>query len=420
MKNTIRLQKYNFIQIATFVSFCILILTISIYSYNQIAKPLPRDPDLTNLPDPVLDDHPEWVALFDSTWRICKDNLHEGRPNSGFIDLYLDEAMSYWKIWQWDQCFMTMYAKYSNHEFPEIECLENFYKKQHANGFICRELQEEDGLDVYPNSSQPWPNPNPNPPLYSLAEWDYYLVTGDASHFTKEIESNGTDPGIKKTVFQRLVDYYYWVRDSIRHDDGYYTSDYWANGMDDSPRNVIGAEGAWQCITTQQGLAALYLSKIAEVLGDETTKAAMIKEYNEHKELVNSTMWDTVDNFYYDLDSERKMYRGWNDTKTKTVASFWPMIAEFASEEQTQKLVEHIINPEEFWLDHVIPTLSKDSYDYNGPFGEYWRGAIWAPTNYSTVRGLMAYGRDSLCKEIAENHIDNIDKLYKQGGVSYD
>ena len=63
-------------------------------------------------------------------------------------------------------------------------------------------------------------------------------MTGDASRFTRTVTSNRDDePPHAKTIFRRMVDYHFWIKENIRHTDGHYRSDLWANGMDDSPRN---------------------------------------------------------------------------------------------------------------------------------------------------------------------------------------
>ncbi|WP_369127526.1 MGH1-like glycoside hydrolase domain-containing protein [Terrimonas pollutisoli] len=54
-----------------------------------------------------------------------------------------------------------------------------------------------------------------------------------------------------------------------------------------------------------------------------------------------------------------------------------------------------------------FPPFQPDdpAFDSNG---EYWRGAVWAPTTYMVLRGLTNYGKDSLAYEIALNYLDKI------------
>ena len=374
------------------------------------------DPDA--LPKPVLDGHEDWIRLYYAAWDLAADNINFATPGSGFVSEYMDEALTDNKVWQWDTLFITMFAKYSNGELPIMNGVDNFYRKQRRNGFICRELSEKSGTDIYPNSSQPWDIPNPNPPLYSWAEWDYYRVTGDASRFTRPVTSNRDDePPHTKTIFQRMVDYHFWIKNNIRHPDGHYRSDWWANGMDDSPRNSINTtdanEGAWMDLAAQQALAALYLAKIAAVVGDDNVRRSMLEEHRSHRELVNDSYWHEDDKLYYDLNEDRAIY------KTKTVATFWPLIAEVASRYQADHLVHHLVDFGEFWRPTLVPTLAADQAGYSVT-GEYWQGASWPPTTYMTARGLAAYGYWPLARAVAENYVNGLWLLYQRTGTIWE
>lgn len=374
------------------------------------------DPDA--LPKPVLDGREDWIRLYYAAWDFAADNINFATPGSGFVAEYMDEALTDNKVWQWDTLFIAMFAKYANGELPIMDGVDNFYRKQRSDGFICRELNEKNGTDIYPNSSQPWDIPNPNPPLYSWAEWDYYRVTGDASRFTRVVASNRDDePPQAKTIFRRMVDYHFWIKRNIRHADGHYRSDFWANGMDDSPRNDINTtdanEGAWMDLAAQQALAALYLAKIAAVVGDEDARRSMLEEHRHHKDLVNDAYWHEGDKLYYDRDEHREIY------KTKTVATFWPLIAEVASRYQADHLVHHLVDFGEFWRPTLVPTLAADQPAYSVT-GEYWQGASWPPTTYMTTRGLTAYGYWPLARAVAENYVHALSLLYERTGTIWE
>ena len=372
----------------------------------------PYDP--TALPKPILDGREDWIELYYKAWDLAADNINFAATSTGLVAEYMDEALTDSKVWQWDTLFIAMFAKYSNGELPIMNGVDNFYRKQRSDGFICRELSEHDGTDIYPNSAQPWPVSNPNPPLYSWAEWDYYLVTGDSSRFTKTVTStrNDEDPRTK-TVLQRLYDYHFWIKNNIRHADGHYRSDEWANGMDDTPRIHITMQGAWMDLAAQQALSALYLAKMAAVAGDETKRQTLLAEYRQHKDLVNNSYWHETDKLYYDLDSRRAVY------KTKTVATFWPLIAEITSRRQADHLVHHLVDFNEFWRPLLVPTLAADHPAYTVT-GEYWKGASWPPTTYMVARGLAAQGYWPLVRTVAENYVAGLAALHQSTGTIWE
>ena len=390
------------------------ILILCLYLFiGSLSLPVFSAPNLNNLPQIVLDEHPGWIDLYNKAWQIASNKVQTGTTQNGFVTSYMDEGFSA-NIFQWDTCFITMFGRYSNGEFPSVVSLENFYRKQRANGYICREIKESDGTDYWGYNN----NVAINPPLFSWAEWQNYQVTGDAGHFTKSITSNGVDPGIAKTVLQRLVDYYYWVKNNRRWSNGLYWSTGYADGMDNSPRlhpsSVSDhANGSWICISAQQAMNAYYIAKIAEVTGDTATRDTFNTEYTQLKNLVNTKMWDNTDGFYYDL------YQNETFCKVKTPASYWPLIGRVADQIKADRMATHITNPNEFWRYHTLPSLSADDPSYN-PAGDYWKGSIWAPTTYETIKGLELFGYESLAYDLSKNHIEVMSQVYQSTGTIWE
>ncbi|MFZ4569919.1 MAG: trehalase family glycosidase [Bacteroidales bacterium] len=52
--------------------------------------------------------------------------------------------------------------------------------------------------------------------------------------------------------------------------------------------------------------------------------------------------------------------------------------------------------------------------------GGYWRGSVWAPTNYMVLRGLTNYHRDSPAYEIALNHLNNVVEVFNRTGTLFE
>ncbi|MGL1934265.1 MAG: trehalase family glycosidase [Fibrobacterales bacterium] len=384
----------------------------------------PSSPDITKVPIPIMDEHPGWIDMYYRTFELSFKNVLQKQEGTIFIDYFMDEGFNA-NIFQWDTSFMMMFGRYSNGELPSIVTLENFYMNQSSDGWISRELRE-DGTESY------WPKDgtenNPalklrencsiNPPLFSWAEWSDYQIAGDKSRFTKKM----TGPEVSdKTILDVLVDYFDWIKDHRRWDNGMYWSTSYANGMDNNPRlfypnHVTGGEaevggvcdnlgGNWIDITAQQALNAYYIAKIAGEVGETAIQTRFEDEHAEIKDVVNSNMWDTTDKFYYDLNADETF------NKIKTPASFWPMIARVTSEQQAADLVEHIVDPEAFWTLHHIPTVAANSKGYESD-GGYWNGAVWAPTLYETVKGLEVQGHEDIAKKVSINHIQNLYWVY--------
>jgi mannosylglycerate hydrolase MGH1-like protein len=349
-----------------------------------------RDLPADGVPEPILAEHPQWVDLYHAAWRIAWGKIGYPTPRNGFVSPYMDEAFNP-HTFQWDTCFMVLFGRYASGVFPGIHSLDNFYAKQHADGFVCREIVEDDGSDFFPADS----DQSINPPLFAWIEWESYRFTGDKERL--------------KAVLPHLVSYFRWIQDHRRRANGFYWTSNLGSGMDNSPREPDG----WLDLTSQQALAALSIAKIAEQVGDATLSETFRYEYRLLKDLVNEKAWDPDDQIYYDLAADGSR------TKVKTAASFWPLLAQIPSLTQAAGLVYHLNDPKEFRRPHFFPSLSADDPRYD-PRGGYWRGAVWPPTWFAIVEGLDAYGLSDFAFEAVVNHLDNLAEVFRANGTIYE
>ena len=53
-------------------------------------------------------------------------------------------------------------------------------------------------------------------------------------------------------------------------------------------------------------------------------------------------------------------------------------------------------------------SLARDDADFNAATGEYWRGSVWVPTAYMTVKGLENYGYFTLARDTARKVVEHM------------
>ncbi len=125
------------------------------------------------LPEPVLEAHPDWVRMYWRCWEIgCKKIVQPPADSllvSTFIDAAFGKVTGY--TYQWDSCFMMMFARYGHFQFPLIHSLDNFYARQLPSGFICREIDGKPRIAAYGHHGgykdpDGWKN-TVNPPLFA-------------------------------------------------------------------------------------------------------------------------------------------------------------------------------------------------------------------------------------------------------------
>ena len=130
--------------------------------------------------------------MYWKTWSFLVQNIRHGSAENGFSETYLDAAFN-GNIFQWDTCFMVQFARYGHHFLPVLPSLDNFYRKQDSDGYICREYRRLNGKPLFSKGSAD----AVNPPLFSWAEWEYYRINNDLDRLHKVL------PG--------LISYYRWL-----------------------------------------------------------------------------------------------------------------------------------------------------------------------------------------------------------------
>lgn len=351
--------------------------------------------DAGGLPNVICDNHSDWVDMYNTAWKYAADNIEY--PCKGGWKSQMTCMPGRGILWQWDSCLMALFARFSNDSMPVMNNLDNLYRLQREDGYMS--------MAYFIDTEEPAYGERINPPLFAWAEWEYFLVSGDDTRF--------------KAVLPKLVKYFDWIKTHRRRANGlYWFTDSGSSGMDNSPRGALFDDqhaGSGICfvdLACQQALTCLYLCKIAGHTGDHAHEARFTQEYEELSGLINERHWCEKTGIYFDLFNRSEAKSRCNFINHKTIAAFWPILAGVANEYQVNKLMEHLADPAEFMRPHPLPTLSADDPNYD-PLGGYWRGGVWAPTNYMVTKGLKCRDRHDLARDIAARHLNSMVEVYK-------
>jgi hypothetical protein len=346
------------------------------------------------LPEPFWAGHAAAIACYWRAWELALGNLKQPTPENGFAANYCDTAFN-GNLFMWDSCFITCFGVYGRRLFDFQRTLDTFYRKQHADGFICREISEADGGDCFPRFDPSSTGPN----VMSWTEWNYFTKTGDLRRLG--------------AVFPVLVAYHNWTRKYRTWPDGSYWSTGWGTGMDNIPRfkgneNLAWEHGhmTWVDPTFQAILSAKTLLRMAAHLGRRAEVEFLHEEVEKLTAHANTNLWDEDKGFYFDRFSNGEL------STVKHIGAYWALLAECVPQERLPVFLAHLENPAEFKRAHRVPALSADAPGFE-PTGGYWAGGIWAPTNYMVLKGLEANGQDELAHEIALNHLNNVVQVYE-------
>jgi hypothetical protein len=96
--------------------------------------------------------------------------------------------------------------------------------------------------------------------------------------------------------------------------------------------------------------------------------------------------------------------------------NFYPMIVKAPDDKQAEKMLKVLTDENRFWGEYVLPTISIDDPAF--PDQNYWRGKIWAPTNYLAWLGLKNYSQaEKIRNDFADKSISLFMNNWNEQGV---
>lgn len=349
------------------------------YKYNK-----------NSLPVPVYD---KFLSVYDYVWQTAFKNIDYIEKDGWKPILTCMPGVGV--TWQWDSCFLTFFTNYSNATLNAFDNLDNLYRlRRKDDGYISMAYRIDTDKPAYGERI--------NPPLYAWAEWEHYLISGDSSRFKK--------------VLPAIEGLYNFIENNRTRECGlYYFEDTGSSGMDNSPRsgypakNLAGSDVCFIDLACQQSLSALCMSKMFGVL-ENIEKTEFYKKENERINLlINKYHYSEKTGFYYDFFARGNADARVKLINTKTAAAFWTLICGAATGERLERVVNHMMSPDEFYTPTPFASLSKDDLNYD-PAGGYWLGAAWHPTNFAAIRGLYENGYKKEAREVSIKFLEVIEK----------
>lgn len=239
-------------------------------------------------------------------------------------------------------------------------------------------------------------------PWYNYQNYEIYKVTNDKQFLSEAYESG-----------KKFYNYYVSNRDA--DNDG--LCEWGAHAVLECVRDARVA--VWDKVDWPSNFEGIdlnvmlvneanALSEMAEELGKTDEAANWKRDAEKRTELINKTFWDSETEFFYNVDKNDQdfSFKTKDDLKIQEIIGFLPLWANTATDEQAEKLMKHLTNPNTFWRRFGIPTLSAED-DYYNPIG-YWNGPIWVQWQYLIFRGLINYGYNDEAKQLVYKVLDNV------------
>jgi neutral trehalase len=318
----------------------------------------------------------DFVDLYDKTWAWIQDYWMGGPKGSGLDGKFFNYP-GHKTIDQLDTIFSTFFLVYSNRIYPPNPGLDAFYGKQEEDGAIRWSYDIETGRPVFGTG-------NPEGvglPLFAWAEYNIYHKTANKKRI--------------KEVMPILQRYWGWLEATFKKANGLYSVPLVATSMPNSPR-----ENTYYPVDFNSCMAifALYLSALGDILNDKEISFQYKRQYFSLKTRINGLMWNADEGFYFDLD------KGERQSKSKTIAGYWPLLAEIPNDDKAEAMIARLADPGSFGTKHPFPSLSADHPLFSTE-GEGYRGSVFPQYTFMIIKGLEHYNRHELARDFAIRHL---------------
>lgn len=188
------------------------------------------------------------------------------------------------------------------------------------------------------------------------------------------------------------------------------------SGMDDSPMYIgVPFNKNKNTLELQDvGLTSLYiadcyaLAEMADIIGRKKEKEELLeraKTFSQEMRNIWSDEYGAYLNYRTDVDSL--------STRVSPTL-FYPLLAKVGNKDQSEKIVDHFYNPDEFYGEWMLPSTTRIDPLFQRQ--RYWRGAIWPPLNFLTYLSLRQAGHYEAASELSEKSLKLIIAEWKRMG----
>lgn len=320
----------------------------------------------------------DFVDIYNKSWNIVADCLIDPKNGEKSSDGYfVQQADDKIIIDQFESILSSFFLVYSNKNYDATHNINYFYERQEENGAIRWKYNIKNNEAIFTAE-------NPEGiglPLFPWAEFNLYHKISNKKRI--------------KEIMQNLTKYMDWIDATFKRENGLYAAPTVASTMTNSPRfNVCYPID----FNAAMAISANYMSNLGNILNDKDIEFQYKRLYFSIKTRINSMMWDPETSFYYDLDENG------NRLPVKTIAGFWPLLAEVPNADKADELVSHLTNPATFGTDHPFPTLSHDHPNFSVN-GDAFYGSVYPMFNFMVIKGLERYEQFDIARESAIRHL---------------
>ncbi len=330
---------------------------------------------------PPVDD--KYAMQYYFAWTVLRSGLLSPR-------FYLTrEAMApsvihYVGVWQWDAFFHALAYRHLDHRLAENQ-LRVLLDHQREDGMIPDAVHDE---GVVTSIEMPLNREEADvtkPPLIAWTAWKLYESSRNKDFLDE--------------IYEPVVRWNQWWldRNDSDHDGVVEYNHPYSSGLDDSPLWDEGVPVESPDINTYLILQAEALGRIAAVLGLEQDSAMWSRQADTLLEKSIAHFWDEKAGVFWALRDHQRV-------PVLTPFNLYPLLTGRLEKGMADRLVAHLLAPDEFWANYPIPTVARNDPKYDPE--RMWRGPSWMNINYLFIEGLVRSGYADLAQLLRDKTLD--------------
>lgn len=317
---------------------------------------------------------PEYARTYAYAWWIMANNLIS--PQGKIIyEAMMPSKITYVGLWLWDN---AMHSLAYRHIDPDIarNQIRAMLAHQLPSGMLPDAIYDE---GIVAEIDHPILAAVTKPPILAWAA----------------LKLHETDPNLEflAEIYQPLVRLNSWWM-SMNDDDGDGLVQYnhpYSSGLDDSPLWDYGMPVESPDINTYMVVQLGSLAVIAEQLNMPSEAAMWRKRASSIVKRMIEHFWDPEAGIFWATREHERI-------PVVTPFNLFPIWTGQLSTEMNERLIAHLLNPDEFWGEFALPTVSRSDPHFS-PI-TMWRGPVWVNVNYFFIEALNQIDREDLARDL--------------------
>jgi putative isomerase len=324
----------------------------------------------------------KYLRTYSYAWWVMGNNLISPLGNVSY-EAMMPSKINYVGLWLWDSALHALAYRYVDPDLARNQ-IRAMLAYQLPNGMLPDAIYDE-GL-VF-TIDHPIAGEVTKPPILAWA--------------ALKLHETNPDVAFLREIYPALVRFNAWWF-SMNDDDGDGLAQYshpYSSGLDDSPLWDYGMPVESPDINTYLGLQMEALERIAEILGQFTESQMWQRRRAALLRRMIHDMWDEEAGVFWALKDEEPI-------RVLTPFNLYPLWTGNLPEKMNDRLIAHLLDPNEFAGPYPIPTVARNDSTYNPEV--MWRGPVWANINYFFVEALNKVGRTNEANRLMLNTLDMI------------